>query len=84
MDESVSALDTSVRTQILSVLKDLQWKFKSTYVFVTHDECRFVRVLLGSGVRPDLGAVGRRQAQISAGKRIHTCPQYGNGAALAA
>lgn len=36
-DEAVSALDVSIRSQIINLLKDLQKKFNLAYLFVAHD-----------------------------------------------
>lgn len=37
LDEAISSLDASTQTQVMDLLKDLQKKYRLSYIFITHD-----------------------------------------------
>jgi oligopeptide transport system ATP-binding protein len=56
LDEPVSALDASIRAQVLRLLRELQGQFNLTYVFISHDISAAKRISNWTAV-PYLGKV---------------------------
>ncbi|MBL8589876.1 MAG: ABC transporter ATP-binding protein [Methylobacteriaceae bacterium] len=74
LDEPVSALDVSIRAQVLNLLAELQEEFKLAYVFVSHDLSvvrhiadRVMVIYLGHAVE-----TGTREAIFSAPQHPYT------------
>lgn len=70
-DEPVSALDMSVRAQILNLMKDLQTHFALTYLFITHD----LSVVRSISTRVIVMYVGR-VAEIAPAKQLFDDPRH--------
>ncbi len=70
-DEAVSALDVSVRAQILNLLEELQADFKLTYLFISHD-LSVIRHLCDRVVVMYVGKV----AEIAEGLDIYVDPKH--------
>jgi len=71
LDEPVSALDVSIRAQVLNLLADLQDEFQLAYVFVSHD-LSVVRHIADEVMVIYLGS----PVEIGAKERIFDAPQH--------
>jgi peptide/nickel transport system ATP-binding protein len=70
-DEAVSALDVSVRAQILNLLEELQADFNLTYLFISHD-LSVIRHLCDRVVVMYVGKV----AEVAEGLELYTDPKH--------
>jgi peptide/nickel transport system ATP-binding protein len=70
-DEAVSALDVSIRAQILNLLEALQNDFQLTYLFISHD-LSVIRHICNRVVVMYVGKV----VEISSGLDIYTDPKH--------
>lgn len=70
-DEAVSALDVSVRAQILNLLEELQADFRLTYLFISHD-LSVIRHICDRVIVMYVGKV----VEIAEGLDIYTNPKH--------
>jgi dipeptide transport system ATP-binding protein len=71
LDEPVSALDVSIRAQVLNLLADLQAEFAVAYVFISHD-LSVVRHVADDVMVMYLGRVAEHGAR----ERVFEAPQH--------
>ena len=77
LDESVSALDVSIASQIIDLLRDLQARLKLTYLFITHD------LSMIANFADRIGVMRRgRMVEISETRRFFSEPRHPYSEAL--
>jgi peptide/nickel transport system ATP-binding protein len=79
LDEAVSALDVSVRGQILELLLDLQREERIAYLFISHD-LGVVRAVAHRVILLDVGRI----AESGDARAVIDAPQSAIGKALVA
>jgi len=78
-DEPVSALDVSIRSQMLNLMRELQRRFNLTYIIISHDltVVRYVSDLLGVMYLGKLVEVGDAEAIYSQPAHPYTAALMG-------
>lgn len=73
-DEPVSALDVSIQSQILNLLKDLQKEYKLTYLFIAHglDAVRYISDRIAIMYLGKIVEVGNKDEIFSSPKHPYT------------